>query len=339
MLKPVRDWEEDDVFALPPGENDGFERKGAQLLDLTIASVKVDAVLNELAKQLSAFANMGGGQIVYGVTNAGTISGGGIARVIRGHQPTKEWLEGVIPTLTDYEITGFNVYEIRPKASGSAIDPDKSLYVVDVPDSDRAPHQSKRDHLYYVRLASRSQPAPHRLIEDIRNRARHPKIEIYDPHILGATYSTQSTAGMDMLLITLGVGVRNSGRVLARHVALLFGGNISLSLPQHSFPDYHSRPSALPGTGIVELSGPVYPEMSVPVSASLSMGALITGSRPGILQFGDLPEAEVTFTITAFADSAPGLKYDFKLNEMDPDSRIGRLKQDEISRRFRKTQS
>lgn len=61
MPKPISDWEEDDALALPPGENDRFERKGTQLLDLTIPNVKVDAVLNELAKQLSAFANMGGG--------------------------------------------------------------------------------------------------------------------------------------------------------------------------------------------------------------------------------------------------------------------------------------
>ena len=42
MAKPVADWTEDDVLALPPGENDGFERKDAHLLDLTIPKVKVD---------------------------------------------------------------------------------------------------------------------------------------------------------------------------------------------------------------------------------------------------------------------------------------------------------
>ena len=51
MPNPVAEWIEDDVLALPPGENDGFERKGKYLLDLTIPKVKVDDVLN--AKQLS----------------------------------------------------------------------------------------------------------------------------------------------------------------------------------------------------------------------------------------------------------------------------------------------
>ena len=50
MPKPISDWEEDDVLALAPGprrpgEDDSFERKGAQLLDLTIPKIKVDSAL------------------------------------------------------------------------------------------------------------------------------------------------------------------------------------------------------------------------------------------------------------------------------------------------------
>ena len=47
---------------------------------------------------------------------------------------------------------------------------------MDVHDSERAPHQSKRDHRYYVRLGSQSLPAPHKMIEDIRNRQKHPRV-------------------------------------------------------------------------------------------------------------------------------------------------------------------
>jgi predicted HTH transcriptional regulator len=125
MTKPVSEWSEDDVLSLPPDENDTFERKGSDLLDLTLRRVSEDAVRDELAKQLSAFANMGGGQIIYGVTNAGTIDNGGVARSIIGRQSTKDWPENVIPTLTDFEIVGCNVYEIPPKTSGSSIAADK----------------------------------------------------------------------------------------------------------------------------------------------------------------------------------------------------------------------
>ena len=50
-------------------------------LDLT-AGADQDAVLDELAKQLSAFSNMGGGQIIYGLSNNGDIDGGGVSRLV-----------------------------------------------------------------------------------------------------------------------------------------------------------------------------------------------------------------------------------------------------------------
>ena len=95
MPKPAKDWTEDDVLALPAGENDSLERKGSKLLDLTIPGVKEDEVLNELAKQLSAFSNAGGGQIIYGVADDCTVENGGIASSVKGRQSTKEWLEDV----------------------------------------------------------------------------------------------------------------------------------------------------------------------------------------------------------------------------------------------------
>jgi len=164
MPKAVENWNENDVLALPLGENDSFERKGSRLLDLTLPGVKEGDVLNELAKQLSAFSNAGGGQIIYGVDNNGKVDQGGIAVSVKGNQSTKEWLEDVIPTLTEFEIMGFNVYEIAANAGSSNIAEQKALYIVDVPDSDRAPHQSKRDLKYYVRLPGKSHPAPHRNI-------------------------------------------------------------------------------------------------------------------------------------------------------------------------------
>src|SRR5713226_5759833 len=100
MAKPVGEWVEDDVLSLPKGENDSFERKGAHMLDLTLPNTNEGRVLDELAKQLSAFANTGGGQIVYGMTDTGAVDNGGVARSVKGNQSTKDWLEDVIPIVT-----------------------------------------------------------------------------------------------------------------------------------------------------------------------------------------------------------------------------------------------
>ena len=136
MPKPAAEWHEDYVLSLPIGESDKLERKGARLLDLTISDVREDTVRDELAKQLSAFANTGGGALIYGVGDDGGVDMGGVSRMIRGRTSTKAWLEDLIPVLTDYEVVGVNVYEVSPKEQDSAIEPGKALYVVDIPDSD-----------------------------------------------------------------------------------------------------------------------------------------------------------------------------------------------------------
>jgi len=157
MSRPLSQWDEDYILSLPK-ENNEFDRKGSKLLDLTLDGVKEGHVLDELAKQLSAFANMRGGKIIYGLTNDGTVDNGGVSTQIK-EGGTKEWLERQVAVLTDYEILGVGVREFVPESPNSQIQQGKALYLIDVPDSDRAPHQSRRDHKYYVRLNSQSQPA------------------------------------------------------------------------------------------------------------------------------------------------------------------------------------
>jgi hypothetical protein len=53
MLKPVSEWDEAYILSLPK-ENNEFERKSSQMLDLTLPRVNEDQVLNELAKQSRA---------------------------------------------------------------------------------------------------------------------------------------------------------------------------------------------------------------------------------------------------------------------------------------------
>ena len=87
---------------------------------------------------------------MYGLADDGSVDKGGVSQTMRGRQSTKDWLENVIPRLTDPEIVGVNVHPVLRKTEASQIDPGKALYVVDIPDSDRAPHQSVSDRLYYV---------------------------------------------------------------------------------------------------------------------------------------------------------------------------------------------
>jgi hypothetical protein len=292
--------------------------------------VKEDAVLDELAKQLSAFANMGGGRIIYGVNNAGSVDNGGVARVLKGRQSSKEWLEDVIPTLTDYEITGFHVYEITPKASSSAIAHDKSLYIVDVPDSDRAPHQSVRDYKYYVRLGGKSQPAPHRMIEDIRNRARHPKLETQDVHIQNAGYIPNQNQNSGTLTVYLQFRLHNNSNVRAANACLMLSANIPLSTKYGAGGEISNRP-APQGTVIFELQNPMYPRLSVVLNPMVVFGAAINLDGACLL-IEDLKPNEVQLKITTYADSAPATEQNFVLANIDPRRQLQRIETEEYNR-------
>lgn len=235
--------------------------------------------------------------------------------------------------MTDFEIVGFNVYEIPPKAIGSSFAPDKSVYVVDVPDSERAPHQSKRDLKYYIRLGGNSQPAPHRLIEDIRNRARHPRLEVHDLRIVNASVSGVTGLRSQVQIIpSVSFVLRNDGRVRATSACLQISGAVPITTGRFDTTEYFTR-SALQGTVLLELKNPLYPGMGIslgcPFNISAEMEILAQGES---LTVAGLTLAEALFSITSFADSAPAHQQDFTLTKIDHDGSIAQAVDKEIKR-------
>jgi hypothetical protein len=87
-VKPTADWDEAYILNLPPGEHDWVEFKGTPLLDFSLPGIDQSKIVNELSKQISAFANSGGGNIVYGVRDADAATGrlvdaGGVSLTIK----------------------------------------------------------------------------------------------------------------------------------------------------------------------------------------------------------------------------------------------------------------
>jgi Putative DNA-binding domain len=287
-----------------------------------VAGVREEDVLNELGKQLSAFANVGGGRIIYGLNDAGSIDNGGIARSVKGRQSTKDWLEDVIPTLTDFEIVGFNVHEIQPKAIGSVIQAGKSIYIVDVPNSSRAPHQSKRDLKYYVRLGGKSHPASHRLIEDIRNRQKHPMLDfaVTRLEVIGLPQFD-----VDHVKFEGGMGFRfhirlsNLGSIMAKNVCFHLQGPDGFQW--ETFDDRTVRPRGV-SSSFWELIGPLYPGMEIDFWISGSIFSEVGPPRAkapygGPWFIGSKVVSEVRFPWKLFADSAPTREGVATLEELD----------------------
>lgn len=156
-------WTEEMIVALPPGEHDFFDRKSGLMLNN--ADFRKD-----IAKALSAFANTGGGHLVLGVQDDGTIDG--VPR-LKGRTSIREWLEQIIPHLLSYPLQDFRVHEVVP-ATPSAIPSGQVVIVIDVGDSMLAPHQTADTKIYYYRSGGHSVGAPHIYLEALRGRQRFP---------------------------------------------------------------------------------------------------------------------------------------------------------------------
>jgi hypothetical protein len=107
--------------------------------------------------------------------NGWAVDDGGVALSIKGKMSTREWLEDVIPNLVEESLVNFNVYVITKGSENSQIEEGRGVLVVEVGDSDQAPHQAS-DNKYYARVGGKSRPIGHRLVTDIYNRRQHPKM-------------------------------------------------------------------------------------------------------------------------------------------------------------------
>lgn len=237
-MKPVNEWDEEYLLSLHLGEFDWFEVKGRKALDLTLSGVEEPKVLDTLAKAVSAFANSGGGQLVLGLKNPSgqetewLVDDGGISTSIKGKISTKEWLEDIIPNLVEFPLTKFNIYPITPNNGKTQIASGRALYVIDIADSAKAPHQSRRDNKYYARIAGKSYPINHKMVMDIVGRQQYPKIElefeIERKFIKGETRDGLTPSYLylggtkpfekDTNIYKLLIRARNTGKVFAQYI-------------------------------------------------------------------------------------------------------------------------
>jgi hypothetical protein len=129
----------------------------------------------ELSKDVSAFANSGGGTIVYGIgedpNDRRTPMG------LKGVDPrvtSKEWLEQVIRSNIEHRIDGLGINPVQLGDGDVA-------YVVVIPRSLRAPHMAN-DNRYYKRFNFESLAMEHYEVEDVRRREGAPKLSL-QPHL------------------------------------------------------------------------------------------------------------------------------------------------------------
>lgn len=217
-MKPEVNWTEDYINNVLPSidEQDWIECKRGDILNF---KEDKDAKLTKLAKEISALANSGGGFLAFGIDDKTMeIYDGGVDISIAHN--TKEWLENVIPGLTDPPLRNFNVLTIRGNKPDSKLHEGKAIFVIDIGDSEQAPHQSTKDNKYYIRSASHAIPANHQIVMDIIGRRKYPKLEVsfnYAFHNIAEPNVLLSQGDKPILVTRL----KNIGSVYAEYVNVI----------------------------------------------------------------------------------------------------------------------
>src|SRR5260370_17938535 len=184
---------------------------------------------DELCKDVSAFANSAGGQIIYGIEEKDRKP----TKIDAGSDLTREWIEQVIDS------------NVQPRIEGLVITPipvgKSHAYVIAIPQaSGRAPHQAP-DKKYYKRQNFQSIAMEDYEIRDALRRATTPElyIELSLPmgNMAQVEFAHQSETSKP---ITLNVTVRNRSTQPAYYALVQVG--IDTDLPFYTSTDFISMP-------------------------------------------------------------------------------------------------
>lgn len=159
----------------------------------------------DIAKDISAFANSDGGVIIYGVREDQHLPvdiDDGTDHTVK----TREWLENVIVSNITPLLDNLRIIQIP-------VSTEKSIFVVSVDQSFRAPHQERQSKRYYKRYNFSSVPMEDYEIRDIQNRK-----SFYNP-ILNIDIELSQGYSFELL-------IENVGKVPALDITFNFPDNI-----------------------------------------------------------------------------------------------------------------
>ncbi len=212
MARSSWEWTENDLIEMKRNQDQeslNLEFKGSASLGME------DTRKNDISKDVSAFANSEGGDIVYGVTEAGTPPSrfGDIDDGIDASLINPEWLEQVINSRIHPRIEGIRINPVELKETR----PGRHAYVVHIPASYDAPHQAS-DKRYYKRGNFLSIAMEDYEVRDVRNRFVQPVVvaEVSGKQVTPAElWDAQGKAD-----VRLSIVLKNVGRRIAQQVYL-----------------------------------------------------------------------------------------------------------------------
>lgn len=194
----------DDIQALI----DNHAEEGVHL-ELKRANALSKENADKITKTFSAFANSDGGIVIYGVAEEDHVASD--YSFVDGNVITTEHIS-MLARYVQPAIEGLTIYPIRKDDDFS-----KSIYIVKVPRSDKAPHMAK-DHRYYKRNNVESIPMEDFDVKDVMNRIHNPKLGIIECFLSRIPHEYENQESTKFSFV---VTIDNKGRVLSRDYKLV----------------------------------------------------------------------------------------------------------------------
>lgn len=184
-----------------------------------------DQKKNEIAKDVSAFANSDGGILIYGLNEVNHMADS--HSFVDGNQFTKEWLENVITSRITRRIPYITVHPIRYNNDFL-----KTVYVVKVGRSYQAPHMTS-EKKFYKRLNFQVLQMEEYEIRDAYNRTNKTALNFGDLLITSNGNSMQA-GRLNEARYNIGFQIKNDGSTIENQYKLEFA--IPLQLMQNPDP-------------------------------------------------------------------------------------------------------
>jgi hypothetical protein len=148
--------------------DEGLEESLTLDYKASAALSRESGAVNELCKDVSAFANSAGGQIIYCIEeNRTTHKPEKIDEGVTDSKVTREWIEQTLNSRVQPRMHGIRVERIELSDSGYG-------YVLTIPSTSSGPHQAP-DKKYYRRFELQSVPMEDYEIRDVIQRRAQPQ--------------------------------------------------------------------------------------------------------------------------------------------------------------------
>jgi schlafen family protein len=196
----------------------------------------------EIIKDVTAFANSAGGQIVYGIVEVD----GAPQSLDNGVDPTQisaEWIDQIVSSNSSPRIQGLRIIPIPMEMNN------RVAYVLSIPQATSfAPHQNSIDNKYYRRSENRSIPMHDYEVKDLMRRANKP--DLWMDFLFEGSRTTQINFPINSdksrpILLSATIGNRSSEPSLYTAIMLLIDINFTVS-PQTTLGGFSEKHGVYP---------------------------------------------------------------------------------------------